>query len=115
MVAHRREPDRSDALGGALQSDVGLRAEMPRLTLSKRHGVLDRWSAIGRWFSEASDCAPKETTERIKELRDFRNSFEHASRQATITVRASRLGAVPAHANLSDAMEAMAICIEAVS
>jgi hypothetical protein len=98
-----------------LESEHGLRPEQPRLTGSKRDGALDRWSAIARWFSGATDSPPKDVTRRLGELRDFRNSFEHASRHATVHIKSSRLGSVPAHANLADAMEAMAICIESAS
>lgn len=98
-----------------LESDLGLRVHLPRVTSSNRTTALDRWSAIARWFSEGTASAPKAVTQRIVELRDFRNSFEHASRETEISVRASRLGTRPGHANLSDAVEAMAICIEAAS
>jgi hypothetical protein len=97
------------------ESADGFRPQQPRLRGSNRDAFLDRWSAIARWFSESTDSAPKAVTQRVSELRDFRNSFEHASRLAVIEARHSRLGTVPAHANLSDAMEAMAICIEASS
>lgn len=95
------------------ESDTGLRGELPRVTTSQRDGALERWSGIARWFSEARDSAPKATTGRVRELRDFRNSFEHTSRENAIEVRFSRLATIPASANLADAMEAMAICAEA--
>ena len=97
------------------ESEAGLRSELPRVTTSQRDGVLERWSAIARWFSEAKDAAPKATTGRVRELRDFRNSFEHASRENAIEVRVSRLAIIPARANLADAMEAAAICVEAAA
>lgn len=95
-----------------LESEGGMRVNQPRLKANTRDGVLDRWSAIARWFSASTDSAPTAITGRLSELRAFRNSFEHNSRQAAIDIRHSRLGAVPAHANLSDAIEAMAICVE---
>jgi hypothetical protein len=98
-----------------LESDLNIRKHRPRLNTTKRAGVLDRWSAIANWFTEATASAPGDVTQRVVELRNFRNSFEHATREAAIDVHASRLGTLPAHANLSDAMEAMAICVEASS
>jgi len=98
-----------------LESDLGLRKRRPRLQVTRRQGIIDRWSAIANWFTEATASAPSDVTQRLDELRGFRNSFEHTTRQAAIEVRASRLGTLPAHANFSDAMEAMAICIEASS
>jgi hypothetical protein len=97
------------------ESDHGLRQTQPRLRTSMRDGVLDRWSAIPRWFSGATESPPKPVTRRLAELRDFRNSFEHSSRQNTVDVKYSRLGAVPAYANLADAMEALAIAVEVAS
>ena len=64
-----------------------------------------------RWFSDGGWSLPSTTTGLLSELRDFRNSFEHASRDASVPAKHSKLGASPAGANISDAMEAMAICV----
>lgn len=94
-----------------LESEAGLRESQPRHT--QADNALQRWGAIAKWFSEATYSSPSQTTGRISELRDFRNSFEHYSRSDVIKTQHSRLATVPSHANLADAMEAMAICIEA--
>lgn len=98
-----------------LESDQNLRPGQPELTSSSRDGVLDRWTAIARWFSGGTDSPPKATTKRLTELRDVRNSFEHTSRQGAVTIKHSRLGPIPAYANLADVMEALAICVEVVA
>jgi len=94
------------------ESRLGLRPDLERLKEGKPE-FLDKWSASARWFTEGKGSPSKDVTRRLLELRDFRNSFEHSSRQSEVDVRYSRLGRVPAHANLSDAIEAMVICIDA--
>jgi hypothetical protein len=98
-------------LVAARESDLGVRGEQAVLVGSHKDDVVKRWSAIAGWFSDRSDSAPKRTTSLLKELRDFRNSIEHASRHSTIKIEHSRLGTLPAGANLADAMEGMAICV----
>jgi hypothetical protein len=95
------------------ESHRGLREGQARLHAERRAEFNDKWSAIARWFSHGTDSSPKELTRRVLELRNWRNSFEHSSRQSVIDIKHSRLGTAPAEANLSDAMEAMAICIAA--
>jgi hypothetical protein len=95
------------------ESALAIRRDRKPLTGSHRDDALQRWSVIAKWFSNGRDSAPKATTARVKELRDFRNSVEHASRHAAIETKESRLGNIPAGANLADAMEAMAICVVA--
>jgi len=73
--------------------------------------VLTRWSGISRWFSDGSHSADKWLTGAVSELRDFRNSLEHAARSSSRARRHSRLSALPVVSNLADLMEAMAICI----
>jgi hypothetical protein len=93
------------------ESDQGLRNNSARY--GTHHKVMQRWAAVAKWFSGDTDSAPSESTDRLKALRNFRNSFEHNSHAKKIKVQHSRLGSVPAFANLADAMEAMAICVEA--
>jgi hypothetical protein len=94
-----------------VESDRGLRPHLSRLQPSRRQTILDRWSALTWWFSEGKESPPSKTTGLMSELRDFRNSFEHASRESVISTKHSKLSTSPAGANLSDAMEALAICV----
>lgn len=94
------------------EAETGLRPEVSRRPSSTRNdSVVDRWSGICAWFSNATRSAPSSTTGLLTELRDFRNSFEHASRESACVMKHSRLASTPAHANVADAMEALAICV----
>jgi hypothetical protein len=95
------------------ESRTGLRTGQPRLDPKSRPEFNDKWNALARWFSQGKDSSPKSLTRLVLELRDWRNSFEHSSRHSVLDVKYSRLGTVPAEANLSDVMEAMTICISA--
>ena len=96
------------------ESELGFRQDLPRLRATGKESFQDKWSAVPRWFGHEQESPAKEVTRLVLELRDFRNSFEHSSRQTHVDIRHSRLGSVPAHANLSDAMEALAICLLAM-
>jgi hypothetical protein len=93
------------------ESELGLRAALARLDRDSSPGVLQKWSTLARWFSEGTDSAPNDVTGRMEELRDFRNSFEHSSREDRRGRRHSRLSEKPATANEFDLLEALAICI----
>jgi hypothetical protein len=95
------------------ESRAGLREGQPRLDPKHRPEFNSKWSALARWFSQEKDSPPKSLTRLVLELRDWRNSFEHSSRHSMLDIKYSRLGKIPADANLSDVMEAMTICISA--
>lgn len=94
------------------ERESGLRPDLADST-DERADVLDKWSAIARWFSNGLHSPPSQLTGLVVELRDFRNSFEHATRASTRTRKHSKLAEAPAAANVADAMEAMAICVAA--
>lgn len=94
-----------------IESDQGLRPRLHRLKSAREPKILHRWKAISWWFSEGQRSPPRKTTLLLQELRDFRNSFEHAARGGTVRMAHSRLSTTPASANLADAMEALAICV----
>jgi hypothetical protein len=93
------------------ESEAGLRPHAQRLDPVARPDAIQKWAAIARWFSAATESAPSDVTGRLTELRDFRNSFEHSSRTDERTRSHSRLCESPVDANLFDLMEALAICI----
>ena len=97
------------------ESERGLRAPMPRLGVRQRPDFQTKWSVVASWFSNRTYGVPRDLRRRVLALRDWRNSFEHSSRESTIKTANSRLGARPSEANITDAMEAMAICVEVCS
>lgn len=90
------------------EHDAGLRGHEHHPTNSA--DITDKWSSVSRWFTGGTESPPSGLTGLLIELRDFRNSFEHTSRTLERARTHSRLASRPADANLSDLMEAVAIC-----
>jgi hypothetical protein len=95
-----------------IERQAGVRSGVTDST-DELSNVMEKWSAAARWFSGGKHSPPSTLTGLVTELRDFRNSFEHATRAATRDRKHSKLGESPAIANLADLMEAMAICLAA--
>jgi hypothetical protein len=94
------------------ERDAGMRPGLADSTGADTD-IMEKWSAAARWFSGGRHSPPSRLSGLVTELRNFRNSFEHATRMESRKRHHSKLAESPAFANAADLMEATAICTAA--